>query len=378
MSRRRVALLGSTGSIGRQTLEVIERFRDHFEIVALVAGRDEATLRAQVAAHRPKVFGLAGIDAHDDLDTGAELLLRAATHEDVDLVVNAVVGSRGLAATLAALAARKVVALANKESLVAGGELIAALLPDPIARAQQLLPIDSEHAAMRQALQATRPEDVARLIITASGGPFRGRSRDQLTEVTVEQALAHPTWNMGPRITIDSATLVNKGLELIEARWLFGVAPERLEAIVHPQSLIHAIVECVDGSQILQAAMPDMRLPIATALFGEERPDVGIERLDLTKVGELRFEPIDHETFPAVRLALQTLEAGGAAPAVLNAADEEAVAAFLERRIGFLDITRVIEGTLQQVGAGPAGTLPEVTEAEARARECARRLIDTF
>jgi len=373
---RRIALLGSTGSIGRQTLEVIERFPDRFEVVALVGGRDEATLRAQLEHHSPALFGLAALESHDELRTGAALLLEAAVAQEVDVVVNAVVGSRGLAATLAALSAGKIVALANKESLVAGGALIEKLLPDPFERAQRLRPIDSEHASMRQALQGVRRDEIARLIITASGGPFRGRTRAQLTDVTIDEALAHPTWSMGNRITIDSATLVNKGLELIEAHWLFDVPAAQLDAIVHPQSLVHAIVELVDGSMLMQAAMPDMRLPIAAALFDDERPDAGIARLDLAATSELRFEPVDHDTFPAVRLAMAALDAGGSAPAAYNAADEEAVAAFLEGRIGFLRITEIIEATLSEVGAEPVGTLPELSEAESRAREVARSLID--
>lgn len=374
---RRIALLGSTGSIGRQTLQVVEAFPDRFEIVALVGGRDEAGLRAQLERHRPRLFGLAALEEHSELRTGAQLLLEAAVAEDVDIVVNAVVGSRGLAATLAALSASKIVALANKESLVAGGALIEKLLPDPQERMRRIRPIDSEHASMRQALQGVPRDQLRRLIITASGGPFRGRSRAQLTDVTIEDALAHPTWSMGQRITIDCATLVNKGLELIEARWLFDLPAAQLAAIVHPQSLVHAIVELNDGSMLMQAAMPDMRLPISASLFDDERPDVGIPRLDLAAASELTFEPIDHATFPAVSLALAALDAGGSAPAAYNAADEEAVAAFLDGRIGFLRIVEIIEQTLAQVGAEPVETLPELSEAESRARDVARSLIDT-
>jgi 1-deoxy-D-xylulose-5-phosphate reductoisomerase len=374
---RRIAVLGCTGSVGRQTLEVIEAFPDRFEVVALVGGRDEATLRDQLTRHTPKLAGLAALVEHDELRAGAQVLLEAATHEDVDLVVNAVVGSRGLEATLAALSAGKIVALANKESLVAGGELVAKLLPDLFERTMRLRPIDSEHASLRQALGGIRDHDVARLIVTASGGPFRGRARAQLTDVTVAEALQHPTWQMGERITIDCATLVNKGLELIEARWLFDIGGERLDTVVHPQSLVHAIVELVDGSMLMQAAMPDMRLPIMSALFDDERPDVGIERLDLAAAGSLTFEPVDHDTFPAIRLARAALAAGGSAPAILNAADEEAVAAFLAGRIGFLAITEIIEATLERIPAEPIGTLRHLSEIEARAREAAQTLIDT-
>jgi 1-deoxy-D-xylulose-5-phosphate reductoisomerase len=373
---RTLAILGSTGSIGRQTLQLVDQFPDHFKVVALVAGSDEKALREQVAKYSPSLFGLAAITEHEDLRTGASLLLEAAVMPEADMIVNAVVGSRGLSATLAALSANKLVALANKESLVAGGELIAALVPNAADRTQRIRPVDSEHAALKQALAGVKPEHIQKLILTASGGPFRGKQRDALREVTTEQALAHPTWRMGKRISIDSATLVNKGLELIEARWLFDLSANRLDALCHPQSLVHAIVECVDGSQILQAAKPDMRLPIATALFDEERPDIGIEKLDLAAVGHLEFEPIDHATFPAVRLALQALEAGGSAPCTYNAADEEAVDAFLKGQIGFLDIVEIIQQTLETLEVVPVTTLPELGEIERRARDVARGLID--
>lgn len=369
----RISLIGSTGSVGRQVLQVVDLLPNRFEIVSLIAGSDAEALASQVAKYSPKLAGLAGIDSHDRFQSGSSLLIDAAVHPDADLVVNAVVGSRGLAPTLAALHAGKSVALANKESLVAGGPLVRAALGEDPSR---LRPIDSEHAALAQALLGVDLQDVSRLMITASGGPFRERL--DLSEVSVEEALAHPTWQMGDRITIDSATLMNKGLELIEAHHLFGFDADRLGAIVHPQSLVHAIVELVDGSQIMQAGVPDMKLPIATALLPDERHPLGIPRLDLEAVGSLRFEPIDHVRFPAVNLALAAMATGGTATAILNAADEEAVAAFLSGRIGFQSITRVVEQVLDRLPATSVDSVGDVLGAEEAARAAARALIDTI
>lgn len=368
----RLAILGCTGSVGTQTLELVERFPERFQIVALIAGRDADKLAKQVVRWEPKLAGLAGLDEHEAFAAGASLLLDAAAHPDVDLVVNAVVGSRGLAPTLAALDAGHAVALANKESLVAGGPLVSRALK---GERDRLRPVDSEHAALQQALRGVPMNEVSRLTITASGGPFR--TRKDLSRVTVKEALAHPTWSMGARITIDSATLMNKGLELIEAHHLFGFGVDRLRAVVHPQSLVHAIVELVDGSQIWQASVPDMKLPIASALMPHDRQGLGVPDLDLERVGSLTFEPVDHERFPALGLALEALETGGTAPAVLNAADEEIVGGFLDGRVGFTDIAPMVRDVLSDVPVRDVESLEDVLAAEQDARTSARALIDT-
>lgn len=369
----KLVILGSTGSIGRQALEVVDAYPDRFEILALIAGSDQDALGEQVARYRPESFGLAALDNHARFASGPALLVEAAMHPEADLVLNAVVGSRGLAATLAALEAGTRVALANKESLIAGGPLVTRLLrEDP----SLLLPVDSEHAALLQCVQGIPKDHITRMRITASGGPFRGRAREELRDVKVAEALAHPTWRMGERITIDCATLFNKGLELIEACHLFALEPDRVEAIVHPQSIIHAMVDLADGSTLAQAAYPDMRIPIAAALLAPDRLDLGVAPIDWESLGRLDFEPIDHSTFPAVRLALEAVRIGGTAPAIINAADEEAVAAFLRERIGFLDILDIVTGTLEDVAAEPAVDLGTVLDAERRAREAALTLID--
>lgn len=369
----KISIIGSTGSIGRQALDVIDRYPDRFEVIALVAGRDEAALDEQVARYKPTFAALAAVDGHARYASGPATLVDAASHPEADLVLNAVVGSRGLEPTLAALAAGTRVALANKESLVAGGSLVTPLIADDPT---MLLPVDSEHAALAQCVQASRRVDIERFWITASGGPFRGRTRASLEDVTVAEALAHPTWQMGRRISIDSATLFNKGLELIEACHLFGVTPDQVDAVVHPQSIVHGMVDFVDGSSLVQAATPDMRLPIAAALLFPDRLDVGVHRLDWANLGTLEFEPIDHDTFPAVRLALDAVRLGGTAPAIINAADEEAVAAFLVGRIGFLRIIDIVAETLEQCDVEAVTDLGTVLEAERRARETALALID--
>jgi 1-deoxy-D-xylulose-5-phosphate reductoisomerase len=369
----RLVILGSTGSVGRQALQIVEAHPDRFEVLALIAGSDEQALSEQVERFSPKMSGLAALDSHPRFATGAELLVDAAAHPEADIVLNAVVGSRGLAPTLAALEAGTRVALANKESLIAGGPLVKKLLRDDPSL---LLPVDSEHAALVQCVAGIPREHLTCLRITASGGPFRGRSRDSLKTVTPAQALDHPTWKMGNRITIDSATLFNKGLELIEACHLFDLSPDQVEAVVHPQSIIHAMADLHDGSTVLQAAIPDMRIPIAAALLHPEKVDVGVPPIDWGTVGDLTFEPIDHEAFPAVSLAQEAIRVGGTAPAIINAADEEAVAAFLDGRIGFLDIIDIVTETLNRVAAEPVVDLAGVLSAERAARETARALID--
>lgn len=369
----RLAILGSTGSVGRQALRIVDEHPGRFEVVALIAGSDAGSLEDQVERYSPEMAGLAALDQHARFATGSALLVEAASRPDVDVVLNAVVGSRGLAPTLAALKAGTRVALANKESLIAGGPLIRDLLKaDP----SLLLPVDSEHAALAQCLTGIPRDQIARIRLTASGGPFRGRGRKQLEGVSVAEALDHPTWRMGNRITIDSATLFNKGLELIEACHLFDLTPDRVEAVIHPQSIIHAMVDLVDGSTLMQAAVPDMRIPIAAALLHPEKVPVGVDHVDWADIGELSFEPIDHEAFPAVRLALEAIALGGTAPAIINAADEEAVAAFLDGQIGFLDIMAIVTETLQRVEPEPIEDLSGVSAAERAARETARTLID--
>jgi 1-deoxy-D-xylulose-5-phosphate reductoisomerase len=357
---RRVTVLGSTGSIGVQALEVIGANPDRFEVVGLAAGRNRELLAAQA-----ETFGV----EHTAL--GVEEAEQLARDIDADVVLNGITGSVGLGPTLAALGAGRVLALANKESLIVGGDLVTAL-----AAPGQLVPVDSEHSAIAQALLAGEAREVRRLVLTASGGPFRGRSRDSLADVTPQEALAHPNWDMGPVVTTNSATMVNKGLEVIEAHVLFGVPYERIETVVHPQSIVHSMVEFVDGSTIAQASPPNMRLPISLALDWPHRvPDAGTP-LDWTMASQWSFEPLDEDVFPAVRLARAAGAAGGCAPAVYNAANEQAVAAFHDGRLGFLGIVEVIERTLEAF-APPSGpvTLDLLRAAEAWARTYADQRI---
>jgi 1-deoxy-D-xylulose-5-phosphate reductoisomerase len=370
-----VALLGSTGSIGRSTLRVLERHPDRFRVVALAARRNDGALRAQVERYAPSLVVLTeGEGGPADWVRGSEGLIEAATHPDVDVVVNAVVGSAGLEATLAALRAGKRLALANKESLVAGGELVMAALE---AGGGALVPVDSEHSAILQCLPGGSADSVQRLILTASGGAFRELPAEALAGVRPRDALRHPTWDMGAKITVDSATLVNKALELIEAHFLFGLPYDRLEAVVHPQSIIHSMVEFRDGSVLSQMGFPTMELPILYALTHPERLDDGATRpFDPVAAGPLTFEPVDHERFPAFRLGIQAGRAGGTAPAVYNAANEVAVAAFLDETLAFVEIARVIERTLEACGTHPLESLEAVRAADGEARARARALVE--
>ncbi|HXV62418.1 MAG TPA: 1-deoxy-D-xylulose-5-phosphate reductoisomerase [Vicinamibacteria bacterium] len=378
-----VAILGSTGSIGRSTLRVIERFPRRFRVVGLAAGRNIETFRDQIAAHRPELVSVVEeADARrlrTELDgvqvkSGVEGLVEVATHPDVELVVSATVGAVGLVPTLESIEAGKVVALANKETLVMAGRL----MMEAVRRSgASLLPVDSEHNAIHQCL-AGRSERLRRIWLTASGGPFRNLSLAEMREVTPEQALKHPTWQMGQKITIDSATMMNKGLEVIEARWLFGASPDRIRVVVHPQSTVHSMVEFEDGSLIAQLGVTDMRLPIQYALTYPERLDSGLSPLDLETPMKLDFEPPDFERFPCLALAYRALELGDTAPAVLNAANEVAVAAFLERRIGFLTIGEVLAETLSRHAPKPAEDLSVVIDADRWAREEAERLLGAY
>jgi 1-deoxy-D-xylulose-5-phosphate reductoisomerase len=351
---KRLAVLGSTGSIGTSTLSVVEDSRDRFQIVALAAGHNVGLLREQVSRHQPEVVAVAQADDAEMLagefgDTrfvaGAHGLEEVACYESADLVVSALVGAIGLAPSVAAIRAGKDVALANKETLVVAGQLV-------IAEAERagvnLLPIDSEHAALHQALGATSPESISRLVLTASGGPFRTWSPKEIAAATVSDALAHPTWKMGPKITVDSATMMNKGLEIIEAHHLFATPEDRIEVIVHPESLIHSIVEFVDGTMMAQMAPNDMRFPIFYALSWPDRLPSALPTLDLANAPPMTFEAPDEGRFPALGLARSALRAGGEMPAVLNAANEVAVAAFLEGRCPLPAITKTVAGTLDR------------------------------
>jgi 1-deoxy-D-xylulose-5-phosphate reductoisomerase len=372
---RNVLILGSTGSIGTQALEVISASPE-LRVVGLAAGRSWETTVGQAREHGVEVIALADRDAaarageawEGRVLGGEEGVRELIGATEPDLVLNGIVGAAGLASTVVALTAGIDVALANKESLVLGGELVMALAE---ATGAQLLPVDSEHSALHQLIRRETPGTVDRLIVTASGGPFRGRT--DLDDVSVADALAHPTWKMGGRITIDSATLMNKGFEVIEAHHFFGLPYERIDVVVHPQSLVHSLISLNDGSTIAHLGYPDMRVPISYALHYPERMPVDVPKLDLAAVGSLTFEEPDPETFACLRLALEAGAAGGTAPTVLNAADEVAVAAFLEGRIPFTGIAAVIERTLEELPARPVTHFEDLfaTDAEARERAAA-------
>ena len=373
---RSVAVLGATGSIGRQALDVIAESPE-LRVCALSANSDAdglvAAARATGARHVALVDPDAAGTAARALDGATVLRGEAGVEELVaasgaDLVLNAIVGAAGLRATLAAFAAGADVALANKESLVAGGELV---LAAAAANGRRLLPVDSEHSALAQCLEGAAPGAVTGIVITASGGPFRGRRRVELADVTPAEALAHPTWRMGEKITIDSATLMNKGLEVIEAHHLFGIPYEAVEVVVHPQSIVHGMVRFRDGALLAHAGLPDMRVPISWALTHPHRGPTAVESLDLSQPLSLNFEPADVATFRCLALAREAGMAGGTAPCILNAANEVAVRAFLDGRIGFLDIAAVVEEALAQVPPEPVVSLEQVLDADRRGRAAA-------
>jgi 1-deoxy-D-xylulose-5-phosphate reductoisomerase len=372
---RRLLILGSTGSIGTQALDIVGRASD-LELVGLCAEHSWERLVEQARAHGVRRIALAdpasGAWTEGEVLSGAEGLVALVTDSGADLVLNALVGAAGLGPTVAALGEGIDLALANKESLVVGGDLVTQLAE---ATGAQLIPVDSEHSALFQLIAGEPAGTVDRLVLTASGGPFRGRSRDELEDVTVEQALAHPTWNMGGKITIDSATLMNKGLELIEAHHLFAVPYERIDVVVHPQSIVHSLVHLIDGATLAHLGYPDMRVPIAYALHHPERVDVPVPTLDLADVGSLTFEAVDLEAFPCLRLAREAASAGGTAPCVLNAANEVAVHAFLDGRLAFLGIAEVIERVLDRLGAGAVHSFESLYEADREAREAAAELV---
>jgi 1-deoxy-D-xylulose-5-phosphate reductoisomerase len=379
-TRKRLLILGSTGSIGTQALDVCER-SDELELVGLSAERSWEGLVEQARKHKVGRIALAeehaaarASEAWTDGQVlgGPEGLVRLVVESEADLVLNALVGSAGLGPTVATLGEGMDLALANKESLVVGGELVTALAE---ATGAQIVPVDSEHTALHQLLAGQPPGAVERLTITASGGPFRGRRREELQDVTVKQALAHPTWAMGGKITIDSATLMNKGLELMEAHHLFGTPYERIDVVVHPQSLVHGLVQMADGAMLAHLGPPDMRIAISYALHGGESVELPVVPLDLAAVGELTFEAVDIDAFPCLRLAREAALEGGTAPCVLNAANEIAVHAFLEGSLRFLEIPAVIEQTLSELGSQPVRAFESLYEADREARRVAGEAV---
>jgi 1-deoxy-D-xylulose-5-phosphate reductoisomerase len=377
---RRLLILGSTGSIGTQALDIVARSPE-LELVGLSAERSWEALVEQAAEHRVARVALADADAGaraaeawtgGEVLVGAEGLVRLVLESEADLVLNALVGSAGLGPTVATLGEGIDLALANKESLVVGGELVTQLAEATGAR---IIPVDSEHSALHQLIDGAGAGTVDRLVLTASGGPFRGRTRAELAGVTVEEALRHPTWAMGGKITIDSATLMNKGLELIEAHHLFGTPYERIDVVVHPQSIVHSYVMLCDGAALAHLGHPDMRVPISYALHHPERVDVPVKALDLAAIGALTFEPVDTDAFPCLRLARDAATAGGTAPCVLNAANEIAVHAFLQGRLDFLGIPEVIEETLDRLPPRPVRAFESLYDADREARAVAAELV---
>jgi 1-deoxy-D-xylulose-5-phosphate reductoisomerase len=380
---KRLAILGSTGSIGRSALAVVEAHPTRLEVVALAAGDNASLLAEQVRRYRPEIVAMAtseGVDRlraacnADDrvtMSSGAEGLIAVATHPSVDIVICASAGTAGLEAVLAAIEAGKTIALANKEVLVMAGALVTGAAR---RRGVAILPVDSEHNAVHQCLHGRTSTEIRRLILTASGGPFREFTSAALEQVSPDQALRHPTWQMGRKITVDSATLMNKGLEVIEAHWLFGVAADQIEVVIHPQSIVHSMVELVDGSVIAQLGVTDMRLPIQYACSYPERWDGSLPALDLTKAGRLEFHPPDHGRFPCLGLAYRALRAGGTLGVVLNAANEVAVEAFLEGKLGFTSIPTVIERSMNAHRVEGVSTLDVVRRVDAWGRAFARAM----
>jgi 1-deoxy-D-xylulose-5-phosphate reductoisomerase len=377
----RISILGSTGSIGRQCLEVVESHPDRFRIVGLSSQRNLDLLREQARRFRPRLVAIGTPKGRESsriagarVASGPEALIELATLSHADIVVNALMGAAGLPPTLAAIRAGKRLALANKETLVIAGEIV---VREARRKGITILPIDSEHSALHQCLAGRRRREIRRLVLTASGGSVRRVRRTRLGAVTVAQALNHPTWKMGRKITIDSATLMNKGLEVIEAHWLFGFPPAEIDVVIHPQSIVHSLVELIDGSLLAQLSCPDMRLPIQYALTYPERLPSLVPPLNLAVLGRLDFQAVDARRFPCLRLAYEALEAGGTMPAVLNAANEVSVQAFLEERIGFARIPEVIAEAMERHRTRSRPSLDEILEADARARREAFRLCRT-
>lgn len=384
MNPKKITILGSTGSIGRSTLDVVTNHSGRFEVIALAAYSNWELLAEQYHKYHPTKLCLIDSKASDKLAdkladqpvtivAGEEAMIELAAERGADLVLNAVVGSAGLRASLETIKSDKDLALANKESLVSGGPLFPALLEKSKGR---ILPVDSEHSAIWQAINTAQPKEVSRIILTASGGPFRAWSKEELETVTREQALNHPTWKMGPKITIDSATMVNKGLEVIEAVVLFNVPPEMIEVVIHPQSIIHSMVEFVDSSVLAQLSSPDMRLPINYALFWPERTESAYGRIDFDKLQDLTFEKPDYDKFPALRLAFEVAKLGGTAPAIYSAANEVAVEAFLKGAVRFVEIADMLEKTLERSTVNQNPSLDEILAADSEARQVCKELME--
>jgi 1-deoxy-D-xylulose-5-phosphate reductoisomerase len=381
---KNLSLLGSTGSIGINVLNIVRQFPDRFQILGLAAGRNVKLLSDQVLEFKPKLISVLNEDYAEQLAAllpsefaekivwGTEGNVEVAALSEVGMTICAVVGAAGLLPTIGAIEAGKDIGLANKETLVVAGRLVMQKVRDNRVR---LLPIDSEHSAILQALEAGRREDVSQLILTASGGPFLHTPLEDLRGVTCDEALNHPNWSMGKKISIDSATMMNKGLEVIEAHWLFGMQPQSISVVVHPQSIVHSLVEYQDGSVLAQLGIPDMKIPIAYALSYPERIALGLKPLNLWQCSDLEFYEPDYSRFPALRLAFEALEKGGVSSAVLNAANEVAVAAFLEVRISFPQISSIVEQTMARIEGGADLDLDNLIEADSEARKIAESLI---
>lgn len=380
---KNISILGSTGSIGCNTLDVVALFPERFRVLGLSACENIERLEGQIRRFRPAMVSLNNGKAATllkercgdlgvEILSGVEGLIRVSTLPEVDVVVSAIAGSAGLIPTLSAVKAGKTVALANKETMVMAGEIVTREAEEKGAR---ILPVDSEHSAIFQVMECGRREDLHKIILTASGGPFLNKSYEDRKRVTVEDALKHPNWNMGAKVTIDSATLMNKGLEVIEAKWLFDVSINQIEVLIHPQSIIHSMVEFRDGSVLSQMGIPDMRIPIAYALSYPERLDLVMQRLDLAKTGMLTFENPDMKKFPCLSYAYDAMKTGGSMPAVMNSSNEVAVAAFLHGRIGFLDIERIVGDTMSGHTVKGVSNIEDVLMADSWAREEAERLV---
>lgn len=378
---KKIGILGSTGSIGTQTLEIVRNNKD-LQVTALAAGRNTGKMEEQIREFQPKLAVMWGEEEAKELrervsDTGTRVLsgmeglLELAVETEMEVLVTAIVGMIGIRPTIAAIEAGKTIALANKETLVTAGHIIM-----PLAAKMQvpILPVDSEHSAIFQSMHGENRKRVSKILLTASGGPFRGKKRKELSDITVEDALKHPNWSMGRKITVDSSTLVNKGLEVIEAKWLFGVEPSDIQVVVHPQSIIHSMVEYVDGGIMAQLGTPDMKLPIQYALFYPDRRPMNGKRVDFFSLGSITFEEPDVETFKGLSMAYEAAAAGGSMPTVFNAANEKAVALFLDRKICFLEIYDLIQGAMEHHQVIENPSVEQILEAEAEAYEYIMRL----